>query len=108
MLGSLIRPLRQATNDHLNREVRWDLHGDVPSGWASEKPEPTRFAKIEHRFYDRLRRYSDTGKHGGDEWGRRDEVSRTKEPDVEQQLPGGVDTMERDVERRLPGDYEES
>jgi hydrogenase small subunit len=108
LLGGLIRPLRRATNEHLNREVRWDIHHDTPSGWAIEKSEPTLLAKVEHRFYDKLRRYSDTGKKGGDEWGRRAELSLAKDPSVERDLPGGADTMEPDVERHLPGDHEES
>jgi hydrogenase small subunit len=108
LLGSLIRPLRKTTNDHLNREVRWDLHGENPSGWTSQGSEPTRLAHIQHKFYDTLRRYSDTGKNGGDEWGRRDELSRARDPALERQLPGGVETMSPDVERQLPGNHEEN
>jgi hydrogenase small subunit len=108
LLGSLIRPLRKSTNEHLNREVRWDLHDEVPSGWAIERSEPTVLADIEHRFYDKLRRYSDTGKHSGDEWGRRSELSQLKDPGVEQELPGGIDTMDPEVERRIPGNDEET
>jgi hydrogenase small subunit len=108
LLGSLVRPLRKSTNDHLNREVRWDLHGEVPSGWARERSEPTLLARVEHRFYDTLRRYSDTGKGGDEPWGRRRELSREKEPDLERQLPGGVDTMDPQVAGRLPGNDEET
>ncbi len=70
MLGSLIRPLRQVTNRHLDREVRWDLTGEVPSGWATEKPEPSLGADVTHKFYDRLRRSNDRSKRRGDEFGK--------------------------------------
>jgi hydrogenase small subunit len=107
LLGSLIRPLRTGTNEHLNREVRWDLHGEVPSGWAAQRAEPTLLADVQHRFYDKIRRSSDTGKNGGDEWGRRDELARAEDPAVERQLPGGGEPMSPEVERRLPGRHEE-
>ncbi|MBW3537098.1 MAG: hydrogenase expression protein HypE [Actinobacteria bacterium] len=68
LLGSFVRPLRMFTNDHLNREVRWDLHEDIPSGWAREKAEPTRAADGAHKFYDALRRRDDHGT--GEAWGR--------------------------------------
>ncbi len=70
ILGQLIRPLRMFTNDHLNREVRWDQTGEVPSGWAREKGRPTILDKVGHRFYDMLRRSTDTGKGDGEAWGR--------------------------------------
>jgi hydrogenase small subunit len=70
LLGSVVRPLRMYTNNHLNREVRWDLHGDVPSGWARAQAEPGPVNALGHKLYDRLRRTGDTGKRGSDEWGK--------------------------------------
>ncbi len=70
MLGSVIRPLRMFTNDYLNREVRWDHLDDIPSGWAREKSEPTLVDNIGHRFYNKLRRSTDTSQRDGVAWGR--------------------------------------
>ena len=70
MVGSIIRPLRMNTNEHLNREVRWDVEGEVPSGWAAEKGEPSGLSKAGHKVYDVLRRRGDTGKNEGEEWGK--------------------------------------
>jgi hydrogenase small subunit len=90
LLGSFIRPLRTFTNANLNREVRWDLHGEVPSGWAREQSEPNLVEEIGHRFYDRLRRSTDTGKSKASEWGKRAEWTEAEEPADEQRLPGGT------------------
>jgi hydrogenase small subunit len=90
LLGGLIRPLRRYTNAHLNREVRWDLHGEVPSGWAREQGEPNLVQEIGHRFYDRLRRSTDTGKARAPAWGKRAEWTAAEEPAEEQRLPGGT------------------
>ena len=89
MLGSVIRPLRQITNNHLNREVRWDLHDDVPSGWARAESETDVADKVIHHFYDKVRRSSDTAKHPGRPFGRRAEWTQQREPEVEESLPGG-------------------
>ncbi len=70
LLGGLVHPLRMYTNDHLNREVRWDVSGHVPSGWARAKPGPGVIARRGHRFYDALRRSNDTGKGSAAAWGR--------------------------------------
>jgi len=70
MVGGVIRPLRKYSNDHLNREVRWDVEKSTPSGWAREKSEPNALQGIGHRFYDRLRRSTDTGKRNADTWGK--------------------------------------
>jgi hydrogenase small subunit len=91
MVGSFIRPLREYSNDHLNREVRWDLEGHVPSGWARQHSEPGPVQKLGHRFYDRLRRTGDGGQRSGETWGRRDEVTLRMDPAVERELPGGED-----------------
>ncbi len=77
LLGSMIRPLRKVTNAHLNREVRWDREKDIPSGWATEKPDPTRSADVAHKFYDMLRRSNDTGKGRGGEFGKTPTSERT-------------------------------
>ena len=86
LLGGLIRPLRKYTNDHLNREPRWDLHGDTPSGWALEKQEPNKFDEIGHRFYDRLRRSTDTGRSRMQPWGKRAEWTEARDPSQEENL----------------------
>jgi hydrogenase small subunit len=91
LLGGVIRPLRKYTNAHLNREVRWDLDGDVPSGWAREQSEPDFLQEVGHRFYDRLRRSTDTGKAKEPAWGRREEWTTAEEPAEEQRLPGGTE-----------------
>ncbi|HEX2031394.1 MAG TPA: hydrogenase expression protein HypE [Actinomycetota bacterium] len=83
ILGGMIRPLRLFTNDDLNREVRWDIHGDVPSGWSKQKPEPTLLSKIGHRFYHKMRRSKDTGKAPTDVWGKRAEWTEREEASYE-------------------------
>src|ERR687888_414268 len=70
MLGRVIRPLRLHTNEHLNREVRWDVHGETPSGWARQRPEPGPLRESGHKGYDRLRRRGDRGKKKAPEWGK--------------------------------------
>jgi hydrogenase small subunit len=90
LLGSVIRPLRMYTNEHLNREVRWDLHQDVPSGWAREKGEPGRARELGHRFYDRLRRSNDTPRTSDHlPRGKRVELTEREDPGTERVLPGG-------------------
>ena len=84
VLGRIIRPLRLFTNDDLNREVRWDLHEDVPSGWAREKDEPGPLAKIGHRFYHSFRRNTDTARRDGAPWGKAVEWTERREPSFEQ------------------------
>jgi hydrogenase small subunit len=86
LVGSVMRPLRQFSNAHVDREVRWDLDGSVPSGWARAKQEPGPLDGLGHRLYDRLRRSDDRGRHRGGEWGKA--------------TPGeaGVDARDRRVE----------
>jgi hydrogenase small subunit len=87
LLGQMVRPLRQFTNDHLNREVRWDLHGEMPSGWARRKPEPSPLSNFGHRFYDRFRRRKDTGRPNKvDVWGKRREWTAEQEPSEEARI----------------------
>ncbi len=70
LVGSVIRPLRKFSNNNLNREVRWDENGGVPSGWAREITEPSKIADVGHRFYDMMRRSTDTGRNEADVWGK--------------------------------------
>ncbi len=91
MVGNLIRPLREHSHDHLDREVRWDLEGHVPSGWARERAEPNAAQVLSHKFYDRLRRRGDGAKRSGETWGKRDEITLAQDPAVERVLPGGED-----------------
>lgn len=98
LLGSIIKPLRNVTNAHLNREVRWDREGAVPSAWSREKSEPGFVADTVHRFYDRFRRSGDTARNPGEVWGKRVEAT---------QVSGGsaVATMADDsVHDRTPHD----
>ncbi len=69
-VGSVIRPLRMHSNQHLNREVRWDEQRAVPTAFARERSDPGPVGRFSHRVYDRLRRRADRGKNDGDEWGR--------------------------------------
>lgn len=80
MLGSVIRPLRKYTNNHLNREVRWDLHNEVPSGWSRERSEPGALTGAGHRLYDRVRRSTDTARRPGEAWGKRTEWTDARTP----------------------------
>ena len=79
------------SNEHLNREVRWDLENHVPSGWARELTEPGTVRQMGHRFYDRLRRTGDRSKAKGETWGKRDEWTLQRDPALERDLPGGED-----------------
>ncbi len=102
MLGSFVRPLRLYSNEHLNREPRWDLQSDVPSGWAREKTEPGPFREAGHRFYDRIRRSDDQARNGAEPWGKRGEWTEQQDPDMEKVLPGGEssDGLPADERRR--------
>jgi hydrogenase small subunit len=91
MVGSFVRPLRRYTNGNLNREVRWDLHHDVPTAWAREHTEPGTLNELGHRFYDTIRRSGDRSKRDVEAWGKRDELSLEQDPAVERRLPGGED-----------------
>ncbi len=87
LVGSVIRPLRQFSNDNLNREVRWDQEGGVPSGWAREKSEPSALSNVGHHFYDRLRRHKDTARRDGEAWGRGDLNDRRRGTDEGDAVP---------------------
>jgi hydrogenase small subunit len=51
--GSIIRRLRRLSNKNLNRETRWDLNREIPSGWGHVAP-PDIAEKVVHYFYDKL------------------------------------------------------
>lgn len=70
MVSSVMKPLRRFTNAYLDREVRWDRLDDVPSGWSRESSEPGLMSDVGHRFYNMLRRSTDTGRERGGEWGK--------------------------------------
>ncbi len=91
MVGSFIRPLRMYSNEHLNREVRWDLHKDVPSGWAREKPEPGAVKAIGHKLYDAIRRSDDGSRTDHQPRGKRIEITQRMDK-AERGLPGGEDS----------------
>jgi len=83
LLGGVIRPLREVTNTHLNREVRWDLHDEVPSGWARAEAESDAGGRAVHRLYDLLRRSGDTARRRGRPWGKRSEWIEAEAPELE-------------------------
>ncbi len=89
MVGGIVRPLRRYTNAHLNREVRWDLQKDVPTAWAREKSEPNAVQDVGHRFYDRVRRSTDTSLRKAEVWGRNTQWTQSQDPKLDEQLPGG-------------------
>ncbi len=70
MMGGIVRPLRKFSNNNLNRERRWDELGETSSGWSRETVEDNKFNDITHKFYDVLRRSTDTSKKRGNEWGK--------------------------------------
>jgi hydrogenase small subunit len=87
MLGSVIRPLRLYTNEDLNRETRWDIHHNVPTGWARERSEPGRVRELGHKLYDRYRRQTDTGRAREPAWGRRKEWTQPGAPYFDEPPP---------------------
>jgi len=83
MVGSVIRPLRKFSNNNLNREVRWDQQGSAPSAFSRERYEPSPLADVGHKFYDKLRRASDTARNDADVWGKQpDEATPGARPRV--------------------------
>jgi hydrogenase small subunit len=87
--GRIFRSLRMHTNEHLNRERRWDIHHHIPSGWSRHRPEPGPIRELEHRGYDFLRQHGDRGKAKVQAWGKRAEWTEDKDPKVELKEPGG-------------------
>jgi hydrogenase small subunit len=91
IFGRRVHDLRIYTNEHLNREVRWDVHKETPTAWAREKPEPGPVREAGHKIYDALRRNGDRGKSDAREWGKRDpEWTEQEDPELEPSLPRGV------------------
>jgi hydrogenase small subunit len=66
--------------------VRWDLHDETPSGWARHASQPGAVQGVGHRFYDRLRRSTDTAKGDTQPWGKRAEWTEARDPDAEDDL----------------------
>src|SRR5919201_1258799 len=87
VVGGIIPPLGMYTNEHLNREVRWDLHKETPTGWARQKPEPGPLRETGHKLYDVLRRSNDRGKARVAAWGKRREWTEEREPEREYEQP---------------------
>jgi hydrogenase small subunit len=98
LVGAFIRPLRLYTNEHLNREVRWDIHHETPTGWARQRTEPGVLRETGHALYDQIRRSTDTGKKKNPAWGKRDEWTMRKEPAAEERLPGGPESTKESSE----------
>jgi hydrogenase small subunit len=90
--GRIFHSLRMHTNEHQNRERRWDVHHETPSGWARHRPEPGPIRELEHRMYDMLRQHGDRGRSKSRAWGKREEWTEQKDPMLERELPGGVDS----------------
>jgi hydrogenase small subunit len=83
MVGSVIRPLRKFSNNNLNREVRWDRQGSAPSAFSRERYEPSPLADVGHKFYDKVRRATDTARNDADVWGKQpDEATPGARPRV--------------------------
>lgn len=55
-VGSVMRRLRRLSNREANREPRWDVLGEVPSGWAHVKAQ-TLTDKVVHFFYEQWQHF---------------------------------------------------
>lgn len=64
--GFIIRTLRHMTAKFMNRSHRWDVQGEVPSGWG-HVAEPWASEKAIHYFYKKLQ-YSNTSEPGAREY----------------------------------------
>lgn len=53
MTGSIVRNLRQMTQEYQNRTAKWNREGHVPSGWGHVE-EPGLIKKIAHFAYEKL------------------------------------------------------
>jgi len=51
-VGMVFRRLRRLSNRESNREARWDITNDVPSGWGYY-PRKTKMDRVIHFFYER-------------------------------------------------------
>jgi hydrogenase small subunit len=89
--GRIFRSLRIHTNAHLNRERRWDIHHETPSGWGRQHPEPGPVRTLSHRLYDMVRQRADRGRSDTPAWGKRSEWTQVQDPMMERHLPGGTE-----------------
>src|SRR5262249_22548399 len=53
--GAVIRRLRRLSNREGNREARWDVLNEVPSGWAHVEPSSP-LERTVHFFYEKWQR----------------------------------------------------
>lgn len=72
-VGAVVRRLRRMSNQEGNREARWDVLGDVPSGWAHVQNR-TMMDRTIHFFYERWQQMGSRrpGRRPGEEerfWG---------------------------------------
>ena len=72
-VGGVIRRLRRLSNRHANREHRWDVNNEVPSGWA-HVPGATPGLKVMELFYQKWQHWGarKPGRRAGEEawlWG---------------------------------------
>ena len=72
-VGGVIRRLRRLSNRHANREKRWDVTNDVPSGWANV-PGQTIGLSVMELFYQKWQHWGarKPGRRAGEEkwlWG---------------------------------------
>ena len=51
-VGAVFKRLRRLSNHEANREPRWDVTNDVPSGWG-DYPRRTKMDRVIHFFYER-------------------------------------------------------
>ncbi len=51
-VGAVIRRLRRMSNRHANREHRWDVQGEIPSGWG-HATSATPIDKVVKFFYEK-------------------------------------------------------
>ena len=64
MTGSIVRNLRQMTQQYQNRTAKWNKEGHVPSGWG-HVDEPSILKKIAHFAYEKLQ-FSNSPKPGSE------------------------------------------
>jgi hydrogenase small subunit len=94
-VGRVIRPLRRYTQQHLNRETRWDVHRDeAQSGFNVAGRPPSRISEAGHELYDMRRRKNDHSKKKVNLWGRRREWTLDHEPESEPRLEEHLHSIE--------------
>ena len=55
-MGFFIRRLRRLSNRETNRERRWDVNQEIPSGWANVQAQ-TMLDKTIHYFYEKWQQF---------------------------------------------------